>query len=356
MKPYPESSIVNPESSISLPLSPTLTLILYCLAIVAASLAGGWLPMLVRLTHRRMELALSFVSGVMVGVATLLLIPHAFAARLDASPLAALPGGGEASHGIAHEILGPVMLSLLAGFLVMFLIERFFCFHHHEAPDEASDRVGETHGHDHAGCAHGHAHEHDGGKTNPNAHTHSLSWGGAAIGLTLHSLLDGVALAASVAVLHHGESDSAVLAGLGTFLVIFLHKPFDSLTLGTLMAAGRKSSGMRHFVNFAFALLTPIGAGLFMFGIRGEGPSQSLILSIALAFAAGTFLCIALSDLLPELQFHQHDRVQLSIALVLGLALAWGVAEMEARTHVHEEHATSTPASPAMTGHEGHGH
>lgn len=310
-------------------MSPTLTLILYCIAIVAASLAGGWLPMLVKLTHKRMEMALSFVSGVMVGVATLLLLPHAFAARLEVSPIAA----GDESHGIAHDILGPVVLSLLAGFLVMFFIERFFCFHHHEAPNEANEPADRAHGHNHAGCAH--AHDHD----IRQLQAHALSWSGAAIGLTLHSLLDGVALAASVAAIHRGESDSAVLAGLGTFLVIFLHKPFDSLTLSTLMAAGRRSSAMRHAVNLIFALLTPIGAGLFALGISGEGQSQSLILSIALAFAAGTFLCIALSDLLPELQFHQHDRVKLSIALVLGLLLAWGVAEMEARTHVHEEHA-----------------
>jgi zinc and cadmium transporter len=337
--PPAESTIVNPESSILL-VSPTLTLILYCFAIVVASLLGGWLPMLVRLTHKRMELALSFVSGVMVGVATLLLIPHAFAARLEASPIIA----DEESHSLAHDILGPVMLSLLAGFLVMFFIERFFCFHHHEAPGELNEPTAHANEHDHAGCAHGHAHDHrDSGS---HAHAHSLSWGGAAIGLTLHSLLDGVALAASVAAIHHGESDSAVLAGLGTFLVIFLHKPFDSLTLGTLMAAGRKSSAMRHAVNLIFALLTPIGAGLFMLGVggSGEGQSQSLVLSIALAFAAGTFLCIALSDLLPELQFHQHDRVKLSIALVLGLLLAWGVAEMEARTHGRAEAITDGEA------------
>ena len=277
-------------------MSPLIILILYCIAIVAASLAGGWLPMLVRLTHKRMELALSFVSGVMVGVAALLLLPHALEARLVAAY--AEFGHGSDVHQLGHGWLGPIMKWMLAGFLVMFFIERFFCFHHHEAPSGA-----------HEDCGHDHNQDHD--------HAHALSWTGAAVGLTLHSLLDGVALAASVAAIHDGENDSAALAGLGTFLVIFLHKPFDSLTLGTLMAAGRKSPEMRHVVNFAFALLTPIGAMLFMLGISGDGPSQSLILSIALAFAAGTFLCIALSDLLPELQFHQHDRVQLSIALVL---------------------------------------
>jgi hypothetical protein len=36
---------------------------------------------------------------------------------------------------------------------------------------------------------------------------------------------------------------------------------------------------------------------------------------------------------LPELQFHRHDRVKLSVALILGLALAHGAAMMEAAAH-----------------------
>jgi zinc and cadmium transporter len=57
---------------------------------------------------------------------------------------------------------------------------------------------------------------------------------------------------------------------------------------------------------------------------------HALLVSGALAFSAGTFLCISLSDLLPELQLHRHDRVKLSIALLLGLAVAWGSHRLEA--------------------------
>ena len=48
-------------------------------------------------------------------------------------------------------------------------------------------------------------------------------------------------------------------------------------------------------------------------------------------------MCIALSDLLPELQFHQHDRLKLSVALLLGVALAWGVTRLEAAGHAEQE-------------------
>ena len=307
-------------------MSPTITLILYCLAIVAVSLVGGALPMLVRLTHRRMEVALSFISGVMLGVAALLLLPHAFEMRIEGTQVQ-LAHANDA-HSLGHGLITPVMLWMLGGFLAMFFIERFFCFHHHDAPEpNGGVPAAQACGHDHGD----HTHDH-------SASPHALRWSGAAIGLTLHSLLDGVALAASVSAAH--DDETSLLAGLGTFLVVLLHKPFDSLTLGTLMAAGRQTAARRHIVNLGFALLVPIGAVLFMFGMSAgeDGGMQSALLSAALAFAAGTFLCIALSDLLPELQFHHHDRIKLSIALVLGLAVAWGVAKLEASTHAHEQH------------------
>ncbi len=50
---------------------------------------------------------------------------------------------------------------------------------------------------------------------------------------------------------------------------------------------------------------------------------------MALAFSAGTFLCIALSDLLPELQFHSHDRLKLSISLIAGFCLMAGTSILE---------------------------
>jgi zinc and cadmium transporter len=91
-------------------------------------------------------------------------------------------------------------------------------------------------------------------------------------------------------------------------------------------------------VNILFALLIPAGAGLFYLGLRGAG-GDGAALSLALAFTAGTFLCIAMSDLLPELQFHQHDRAKLSTALVLGLLVAWGTGLLEQRAAMtaHEE-------------------
>lgn len=291
-------------------------LILYCVLILLASLSGGWIPLLIRLTHQRMQLAISLVAGFMLGVAMLHLLPHALLAT--AAPA---------------QTVG----WLVAGLLVMFFIERFFCFHHHDAPPE--------HGPDRAT---GDPHREQPAEDGPS-HDHTLTWSGAAIGLTLHSLIAGIALGASMsAETHFGVS--GIWPGLAVFLVIIAHKPFDALTLGTLMAAGGQSRGTRHLINGLFALAVPLGALLFQFGIASAESSTTA--GAAVAFTCGVFLCISMSDLLPELQFHQHDRLKLSAALLLGLALAWSISHFEARGHGHREHPLWRTAATQQHDHE----
>jgi zinc and cadmium transporter len=283
-------------------MSPIVPLTYYCLLVLGASVVGGMLPLWFRLTHRGMQVAISFVAAMMLGVGLLHMLPHALAeARVSAS---------EASGREFN-----VMLWALGGWLAMFFIERFFSFHHH---DVESDSTGEVHGHAET-CEHEHHHHH-----------HDITWSGAAFGLTVHSLIEGIALAASV---YHGH-DSLPLAGLGTFLVIVLHKPFDSMTISMLMARGGWSTKTRLVVNALFALAVPAGIALFYAGVSTEKSSGQLV-AYALAFSAGTFLCISLSDLLPELQFHDHDRVKLSASLLFGLALALVVGKLEGVVHRH---------------------
>ena len=273
-------------------------LTIYCVLVLVASLAGGWLLLVIRPTHTRLQTATSFVAGLMMGIALLHFLP-------DAS---------EQLHSI-DKAAGWV----LGGFLAMFFLQRFFHFHHHDSPEgdpedcDAQDHDGP---HDHAHHAH----------TLADKSAQHLSWIGIALGLTLHSLFDGMALAASVAAGAHGQ---AKLAGLGVALVVILHKPFDSLAISTLMTAGGSSRFSRHLLNVLFSLASPAGAILFYFGAGQFAESNALILGSALAFCAGTFLCIASADLLPELQFHSHDRLKLSVALLLGLGVAVLIKQIE---------------------------
>lgn len=285
-----------------------LLLTLYCICVAAASLAGGALPSLVKLTHRRVQLVMSFVGGLMLGVALLHLLPHALAEY-------------RSIDGVAGWTLG--------GLITMFLLIRVFHVHAHEHGD-TSDLV-DPHQHHHDGPCEQHHEHHD-----HLPGQHPFSWLGLALGLSLHTLIDGLALGAAVLAEAHGENEFA-LFGLGTFLAVALHKPLDALTITSLMAAGGWSRRTIQLTNLGFALLCPLGAIASVWGlghILGEG---NIVLGAALAFAAGVFLCIALADLLPEVAFHAHDRLALTFALFLGIGLAWSIGFLEPK-HSHESH------------------
>ena len=272
--------------------SPTAWLVLYCLLALLAALVGGVLPTVVRLTHTRLQIAVSFVAGLMLGLSVLGMLPHA-----------------------QHE-LGSVHQAaewLLGGFLAMFLRQRFLPFHHHDVV-EGSPVESCGHAHSLAECS-----------------ARSLSWLGVALGLSQHSVFDGLAMAAAVVA---GAQTHHEALGLGTAMAVILHKPFGALAIGTLMVASHASQRSRRLVNFAFALVTPIGALLFFVGAGHLAHSQPAWLGAALALCAGTFLCIACTDLLPELQFHSHDRLKLSLALLAGIGIAVVIAQFG-----HVEHA-----------------
>lgn len=298
----------------------TSLLLVYCGLILFASLAGGWIPFYIRLTHTRMQVATSFVAGLMLGVGVLHLLPHALQEY-------------ESIDGIAGWLLG--------GFLVMFFTQRFFHFHHHDVPGDSQASDSEE-----VVCndaSHSHSHGHETGEPSLAERSASkLTWTGALLGLTLHTLIDGIALAASVQ-LEATDGETGRVIGFSTFLVIILHKPFDALAIGALMAAGGWSKAARHWVNGLFALAIPFGVLLFQFGAAQFAEANHQLLGAALAFAAGTFICIATSDLLPELQFHSHDRVKLSFALLSGILLSVVLGAFEGTGHDHGDHSMSRP-------------
>jgi zinc and cadmium transporter len=283
-------------------------LTVYCVAILLASIAGGWIPLVLQPTHIRLQTYLSFASGIMLGAALYHMLPEA----------------SEAAPGLWPHWT-------VVGLLTLFFLERFFAFHHHEVPNatelggdelphpaEHGDHAG--HG-NHAGHVHSHAHPHE-----HETHTQSpLAWSTALVGLSVHTLTGGFALASAV----EADANQPGPVGLSVFLATLLHKPADSLTITSLMVSEGAQRRWANLVNFLFALIIPIGAALF-YVAKGLIAQPSLAFSGgALAFSAGTFLSIALGDLMPELQFHRHDRVRLSLALVAGVAVMYLSAMIE---------------------------
>ncbi len=58
-------------------ISTNCLLTVYCLLVLLASLAGGWLLLVIRPTHARLQIATSLVAGLMLGIALLHFLPDA---------------------------------------------------------------------------------------------------------------------------------------------------------------------------------------------------------------------------------------------------------------------------------------
>ena len=271
----------------------TSLLALYGTALFAASLLGSGLPRLFRMTHTRTQMVLSLISGLMLGVALLHLIPHAFA------------------NG---QSIDTVMIWTLSGLIFMLLLLRWFHFHQHDFASAAADcDLASADEHHHA-----HAHDH--------AHLPEQALGamGLFAGLCVHTVVDGIALGAVLI----GSAQDASLASVGVFLAILLHKPLDALSIETVMGARGWSSTSRWTAGTVFALLCPLTAAAFYLCASALGPHDGL-LPASLAFAAGAFICIALGDLLPEVQFHSHDRLRLTLLFLLGAGVAFALGCLE---------------------------
>jgi zinc and cadmium transporter len=257
---------------------------LYTGAILLGALAGGALPLFARV--RRSDLMLSFSAGVMLGAAFFHMLPEAVEeAGRDAVPF------------------------VLVGFLLLYLLERFVLVHvcAEPGPNARLSTEGAPLPH-HAGEA---DHEHHGRPdpegTGCDVHTLGLA---AWAGMSAHTLVDGFALgAASV----HAE------LGLLVFLAILAHKIPNSFSLSAILLAEGYSRGKAVAMNATFALMVPLGAGIYV--LLRETVHAERFTSLALAASAGTFLHLSLSDILPDLHRRGASKWRLSGAMVAGLAM-----------------------------------
>lgn len=287
-----------------------LVLTLYCLLIFLASLTGGWVPLLRRVTHGRLQAYLSFSAGVMLGASMLHMLPEAF-------ELAGASAGAWALSG--------------ATFLLIF--ERIFGFHQHEIPVTEPSSDGEQGG----GDGHRMSPAAALAALNPTLPPPSRLLSGTVItGLTLHALTAGMALASTTR--HTGEAGISP-ASFSVFLAILVHKPADAVTIATVLLCSGASRRFVHVVNSLYAAAVPLGAVLFytldwFVGLASHG-AEELLTGAVIAITAGFLTVIALADVLPELQFHRHDRVRLAIAFLLGIGIMATSATLEAFAHHH---------------------
>ena len=261
------------------------SLSLYTGAILLGALAGGALPLFSKV--RRSDLLLSFSAGIMLGAAFLHMLPEA------------VEGAG-----------GAALPFVLVGFLVLYLLERFVLVHICAEPGPnarlstggAPLHPGEPH--DHQPGEHPHVHREG---TGCDVHTLGLA---AWIGMSVHTLVDGFAL---------GAASVQPELGALVFFAILAHKIPNSFSLSAILLAEGYGRGKAVLMNAAFALMVPLGAGIYM--LLRETVQVSTFGPLALAASAGTFLHLSLSDILPDLHRRGGSRWRLSAAMVAGIGV-----------------------------------
>jgi zinc and cadmium transporter len=268
------------------------SLALYTGAILAGALAGGSLPLLGRMS--RSDLLLSFSAGVMLGAAFIHMLPEA----VEAGGAAAAP-------------------FVVLGFLLLYLLERFVLVHLCAEPGPNARLSGEAaalplvderlaHARTHL-----HGHLHPDVATGCDVHTLGLA---AFVGMSMHTVVDGFAL---------GTASVDPGLGLLVFLAILAHKIPNAFSLSAILRSEGHSRNRALAMNAAFALMVPLGAGIYL--LLRELVHVETFTSYALAASAGTFLHLAFSDILPDLHRRGGSKWRLSGAMVAGLALMWAL-------------------------------
>lgn len=227
-------------------------------------------------------------------------VPFAAGALLAATFFDLLP---EALHGGDTEV---VLMTVLAAFLTFFVLERSLSWfhHHHEEP--------KAHG------AHG-----------------RTAWL-VVIGDTLHNLLDGLAIGAAFLI--------SPATGVVTAIAIAAHEiPQELGDFGLMLAGGMKKRRI-VLVNLVSAAATVLGAAV-VFGLGGYMPVGEELL---LAAAAGFFLYIAASDIIPTIHAEPDRRAAWwqTAVLLLGVCIVAAVSHVAHEFIAHEEPDAASLSEP----------
>jgi len=222
------------------------------IAASAAMLGAGLVLKFHKWADKNSILIINFAAGVMLTIAFTHLIPEGITSNPNA------------------------VFYVLIGFLVMFFLQFVILFHPSHDDDECE--------------------------------THSPASIASVIGLSFHSLLDGLIMAVGF------EAGS----GTGIFMTtaVILHKLPDGITISGILL----HSGASHKKIFNFSLLTaiftPVGTLLGIFLFKNVSPD---ILGALLGATAGSFIFLAASDLIPET--HKCKNRLAPIMLFVGAAV-----------------------------------
>jgi len=228
-------------------------------------LASGLLVLSPRARLALVPHLVSYAVGTLLGVALLSILPEVLE-QLDAR----------------HALL-----TLLAGILTFFVLEKLVLWHHCHSTD----------------C--------------DVPHSHGRPGALVLIGHAFHSFVDGVAIGAAV--------QTAVPLGVSTAIAVALHEvPQQVGDFAILLNAG-----YRRVPALGLSVLSAAGAlagTVVAFSAFNHLPG---VLPYALSFAAASFLYISMADLMPDLHKGRVDASAIKQVLLLGagIATAFGLRE-----------------------------
>ena len=173
-----------------------------------------------------------------------------------------------------------VSLLILAGIFVSFIVERFFQWRHCHVPTSSE-------------------------------HPHSLAYMNL-FGDAVHNLIDGIIIAGSFLV--------SIPLGFATSLAVIFHEiPQELGDFGVLIYGGFKKRKALWF-NFLTALAAIAGALISL----TIGTAVSDYIPLVIPFAAGNFIYIAGSDLIPELRKDNPEPKKSAlqmVSIIIGIAV-----------------------------------
>ncbi len=172
----------------------------------------------------------------------------------------------------AIELYENALLIVLLGFLIFYMIEHFIMrhsFHENYTKEHASGNV-------------------------------------AALGLFFHSLIDGVAIAAGFELSNE--------LGIITTIAVIAHELPEGVASMAVLMHNKIKKGLTLFYAYSIALATPIGAILTLLFFKNINEN---VLGVLLALAAGSFIYVGASDLVPET--HEEYDKKNALFFILGI-------------------------------------
>jgi zinc transporter ZupT len=228
---------------------------LYALSAFFMTLAGGAFAFRYR---RYLLYIMAFSAGLLIGVVFLDLLPEVIKLARE-----------------TNVVIEYLMVTLLGGFLTIFLLEKLTVIHGEKQHDSPG-------------------------------HRHNVGLVGAA-GLSFHSFLDGLAIGVAF------NASNAV--GFVILLAVVAHDFADGLNTVTFMLA-TKNNRTRTFTLLAIDAIAPVVGALLAGPLR---ISQGLLV-FQLSFFAGFLLYLGASDLLPHV--HERPKAALIVSTIGGLVTA----------------------------------